>query len=67
LLKFILKRFYYGVLVILGVTVAVFFIFHALPGDPVSMMAGQRTDVSTKEAIMKDLGLDKPLPTQLIY
>jgi ABC-type dipeptide/oligopeptide/nickel transport system permease component len=54
-------------LVILGVTVAVFFIFHALPGDPVSMMAGQRTDVSTKEAIMKDLGLDKPLPTQLIY
>jgi len=38
-----------------------------LPGDPVSMMAGQRTDVSTKEAIMKDLGLDKPLPTQLTY
>ena len=65
--KFILKRFYYGILVILGVTVAVFFIFHALPGDPVSMMAGQRTDVSTKEAIMKDLGLDKPLATQLTY
>lgn len=50
---------------ILGVTVAVFFIFHALPGDPVSMMAGQRTDVSTKEAILKDLGLDRPLHQQL--
>jgi peptide/nickel transport system permease protein len=65
--KFITKRLYYGVLVILGVTVAVFFIFHALPGDPVSMIAGQRTDVSTKEAILKDLGLDKPLGTQLVY
>lgn len=65
--KFIIKRLYYGVLVILGVTVVVFLIFHALPGDPVSMMAGQRTDVSTKEAIMTDLGLDKPLATQLMY
>lgn len=51
----------------MGVVVAVFFIFHALPGDPVSMMAGQRTDVSTKEAIMKDLGLDQPLRKQLVY
>jgi peptide/nickel transport system permease protein len=30
------------------------------------MMAGQRTDVSTREAIARDFGLDKPLPTQLI-
>lgn len=51
----------------LGVITTVFFIFHALPGDPVSMMAGQRTDVSTKEAILKDLGLDKPLWGQLAY
>jgi ABC-type dipeptide/oligopeptide/nickel transport system permease component len=49
-----------------GVTTVVFFIFHALPGDPVAMMAGQRADVSTIEAITKDLGLDKPLPQQLL-
>lgn len=67
MLRFIIKRLYYGFWVILGVVIIVFFIFHALPGDPVAMMAGQRTDVSTKEAIMKDLGLDKPLPTQLKY
>jgi len=52
---------------LVGVTVVVFFIFHALPGDPVAMMAGQRTDVSTKEAIMKDLGLDEPVRKQLLY
>ncbi|MFN0048133.1 MAG: ABC transporter permease [Cytophagales bacterium] len=67
MIKFITNRLYYGLLVLAGVTVAVFFIFHALPGDPVAMMAGQRTDVSTKEAIMKDLGLDEPLRNQLVY
>ncbi|MDX2195041.1 MAG: ABC transporter permease [Cytophagales bacterium] len=67
MLKFVAKRIFYGFFVLIGVTVSVFFIFHALPGDPVSMIAGQRTDVSTKEAIMKDLGLDKPLFSQLSY
>jgi peptide/nickel transport system permease protein len=57
----------YGFLVIIGVIISVFLLFHALPGDPVAMMAGQRTDVSTKEAIMKDLGLDQPLNKQLLY
>jgi peptide/nickel transport system permease protein len=65
MLKFIYKRFSYGLLVIFGVAIVVFFIFHALPGDPVAMMAGQRTDVSTRDAITKELGLDKPIPQQL--
>jgi len=52
-------------LVLMGATVIVFFIFNVLPGDPVSMMAGQRTDVATREAIAKDLGLFEPLHVQL--
>jgi peptide/nickel transport system permease protein len=64
MLRYILNRLFYGTLVIFGVLVIVFFIFHALPGDPVAMMAGQRTDVSTREAIAKDLGLDKSLSEQ---
>lgn len=55
----------YGFFVLLGAVIVVFFIFNVLPGDPVAMMAGQRTDVSTREAITKELGLDKPLPVQL--
>ncbi|MFA0961404.1 ABC transporter permease [Roseivirga sp. BDSF3-8] len=65
MLKFIFKRLFYGLLVVLGVVLVVFFLFHALPGDPVAMMAGQRTDISTQEAIKKELGLDKPLMVQL--
>ena len=64
MLRFVAKRLGYGFLVLLGVVFVVFFLFHALPGDPVAMMAGQRTDVATRQAIEKELGLDKPLPMQ---
>lgn len=66
MLHFIVKRLTYGLLVIAGVVVTVFFLFQALPGDPVAMMAGQRTDVSTREAIAKEFGLDQSLFTQLL-
>lgn len=63
---YIIKRLLYGFLVLLGVVIIVFFLFNVLPGDPVAMMSGQRTDVATREAISRDLGLDKPLHEQLL-
>jgi peptide/nickel transport system permease protein len=65
MVKFIVRRLVYGLLVLLGVVVVVFLLFQALPGDPVAMMAGQRTDVTTRAAIARDFGLDQPLPVQL--
>lgn len=65
MIRYIIKRLLYGLLVLMGATVIVFFIFNVLPGDPVAMMAGQRTDVTTREAIAKDLGLFEPLHVQL--
>jgi peptide/nickel transport system permease protein len=64
MIRFIIKRLFYGFLVLLGVVTVVFLLFHVLPGDPARMMLGQRADISTVEAIRKDLGLDKPLLTQ---
>ncbi|MHA6246353.1 ABC transporter permease [Pontibacter sp. CAU 1760] len=66
-LGFMLRRLGHGLLIMLGVLVAVFFLFNVLPGDPVALLAGQRSDLATREAITKDLGLDKPLPLQLLY
>jgi ABC-type dipeptide/oligopeptide/nickel transport system permease component len=66
MLRFIIKRLAYGFMVIFGVMCVVFFIFHALPGDPVSMMAGANTDAATLENIKKDLGLNKPLSQQFV-
>jgi peptide/nickel transport system permease protein len=62
--RFILKRTFYGLLVLLGVISINFFLFNVLPGDPARMMLGQRADINSVEAINKDLGRDKPLLTQ---
>ena len=67
MIRYFSIRFLYGFLVLLGAIVVVFFIFNVLPGDPVAMMAGQRTDVSTREKIREELGLNDPLGVQLLY
>ena len=64
MLRFVIKRLWYGLLVLLGVITIVFILFNILPGDPARMMLGQRADISSVEAINRDLGLDKPLLTQ---
>ncbi|UPL48799.1 ABC transporter permease [Hymenobacter sublimis] len=65
MLGFILSRLWQGVLVLVGVALTVFFLFQVLPGDPVALLAGQRSDAATRAAIAADLGLDQPLPAQL--
>ncbi len=66
MVKYIIRRLLYGILVLWGVTTVVFFLFNILPGDPARMLLGQRADVSSVEAIKKDLGLDKPLSIQYL-
>jgi len=66
LLKWISGRFLYGLLVILGVVSLIIFLFNVLPGDPASLMLGQRADMATASAIREELGLDKPLHLQYL-
>ncbi len=66
MLRFIIKRLWYGLLVLLGVITVVFILFNILPGDPARMMLGQRADIASVEAINKDLGRDKPLHIQYL-
>ena len=62
--RYIRKRILYGLLVMLGVVVLVFFLFNILHGDPARMMLGQRADEESVMIINKDLGRDKPLYQQ---
>jgi ABC-type dipeptide/oligopeptide/nickel transport system permease component len=50
--------------VLLGVSLLVFFIVHAIPGDPAVIAAGLEASPDTVEKIRHDLGLDRPLPEQ---
>jgi peptide/nickel transport system permease protein len=64
LIKFFLRRAFYGFLVLVGVVVIVFFLAYILPGDPARLTLGQRADVASIEAVNKELGLDQPLAVQ---
>ncbi|UBM61259.1 ABC transporter permease [Candidatus Sulfidibacterium hydrothermale] len=66
MLHYIVKRLFYGILVLWGVVTLVFLLFNLLPGDASRMLLGQRADISSVEAIRKDLGLDKPLYIQYL-
>lgn len=66
MIKYIIKRLGYGILVLFGVVIVVFFLFNVLPGDPAKMLLGQRSDAASAEAIRHDLGLDKSLTTQFV-
>jgi peptide/nickel transport system permease protein len=48
------------------VIVAVFVMTHVLPGDPVSVKAGQYATAEIRAQLKKQMGLDKPLPVQLV-
>jgi peptide/nickel transport system permease protein len=65
-LKFILKKFLYGLVVLFGVITTIFFLFNVLPGDPASIILGQRANKEAVEAIHKDLGMDKPLVSRYL-
>ncbi len=62
--RYTLIRLMYGILVLFGVVTLIFFLFNVLPGDPARMMLGQRADITSVDAINRDLGRDKPLIVQ---
>lgn len=64
---YILKRLFYGFLVLLGVITIVFFLFFALPNDPAEVLLGAKGNAEQKKLITQELGLDKPLYLQYIY
>ena len=65
MLQLLLKKLLYGVLVLAGVVVIVFFIFQAF-ADPARLVAGQTGDKKTMDNIRKELYLDQPKWKQFV-
>lgn len=59
MLHFITKKLLYGLLVLAGVVVVVFFLFQGF-GDPARLVLGQSGDSTTIKNIRKELALDQP-------
>lgn len=65
MLSFILRKFLYGLLVLIGVVILVFVLFQGF-GDPSRLVMGQTGDAKTQEAIRKELYLDQPKWKQFV-
>lgn len=66
MLKFLLNKIFYGILVLIGVVIIVFFLFQGF-GDPARLVMGQSGDSTTIENVRKELALDQPKWKQLIF
>jgi len=66
MIRYFIRRLLYGLLVLLGVVVTVFFLFQGF-GDPSRLVIGQRADAATQENIRKELYLDQPRWKQFIH
>lgn len=64
MIKTIFKRLLLLVFVVFGVSLITFILSNIIPGDPASMMAGQRANEETLEQVREQLGLDQPVLTQ---
>ena len=64
--QLLIKKLAYGVLVLAGVVVVVFFVFQAF-GDPARMVLGQTGDKKTMDNIRKELYLDQPKWKQFVF
>ena len=66
MLSFLTRKIAYGVLVLLGVVIVVFFLFQGF-GDPARLVLGQSGDSITIKNIRKELALDQPKWKQFLY
>jgi peptide/nickel transport system permease protein len=67
MLRYLLGRLGYGLLVLWGVVTVVFFLFNLSPGDPVRNLVGENAPQEVVDNIRRKLDLDLPLGTRYLY
>ena len=65
MVKYIIKRLLNGLIVLLGVVTITFFITRVVPSDVAGKWAGERATEEQRKQAIAELGLDKPLVTQV--
>ena len=67
--QYIARRLALAVLILVIVSIATFLLAHAVPGDPIDAIIGQRQgdNPALRAALEHRWGLDKPLPLQYVY
>ncbi len=66
LYRYILKRIFYVIPVLLGVTVIVFTLMYITPGDPAAVILGLEATPESLAEVRKELGIDQPYIVRLL-
>lgn len=64
MLRFLVRRLLFSIVVVAGVVTITFGLLHMIPGDPVDAILGTEANPETRAALRHELGLDRPLLTQ---
>jgi len=64
---YLMRRLGTTLIVMIGISFAVFLIVHLIPGDPAHIMLGMNANQRQVEALRKQLGIDRSLLTQYGY
>jgi len=66
LLLYFFKRIFLGVLIVVLAVTLLFFMIHLVPGDPARILLGPRATPEMIANISAQMGLDQPLPVQIL-
>jgi peptide/nickel transport system permease protein len=64
--KYLIRRFFHTIIVLLVVMTILFVLFRMLPGDPTAMMIDQSLDEVARKQLLVEWGLDAPLYQQYL-
>lgn len=66
MLLYFLKRIGLGILIVLLAVTLLFAMIHMIPGDPARILLGPRATPELIAAMSQQMGLDQPLPVQIL-
>lgn len=65
--RYIIRRLIQMIPVVIGITVIIFVMLRAIPGDPADSMLGEKSTNEQRALMRKKLGLDEPIYVQYSY
>jgi len=66
LLLYLVKRVFLGILIVVLAVTLLFIMIHLVPGDPARILLGPRATPEMIANISQQMGLDQPLPIQIL-
>ncbi|WP_104204955.1 ABC transporter permease [Billgrantia saliphila] len=66
MLLYLIRRLVLAVAIVVLAVTLLFVMIHAVPGDPASIMLGPRATPEQRALLHETMGLDRPLPVQIV-